>query len=232
MSPRGPGWQVERVVGPAEELFAGSLDRLASLTQRTVRFLAPESPVLVLGSAQRADIVAPGVPTVRRRSGGGAVWLDARQQVWADVLLPAGDDLWTDDVGESFAWLGEAWCSALVGLGVPSASLGVHRGALQTSRWSPLLCFAGVGPGEVLLGTRKVVGMSQRRTRAGALFQCGALLEWSFDPMLFSVAHWPGVPDAQVLEAGVGLRSILGPSATAAAVEEALIGALVAAFGT
>ena len=229
MSPTGPGWQVERVVGPADELFRSSVELLSALTHRTVRFLVPETPVLVLGSAQRADIVSPGVPTVRRRSGGGAVWLDARQQVWADVLLPDGDHLWTDDVGESFAWLGEVWCSALVGLGVPSASLGVHRGALQTSRWSPLLCFAGVGPGEVLIGTRKVVGMSQRRTRAGALFQCGALLEWSFDPMLFSAAHWPGVPDAQVLEAGVGLRSILGPAVDPGQVEEALIGALVAA---
>ena len=229
MSPSGPGWRVERVIGSAEELFASSLERLASLQHRTVRFLVPESPVLVLGSAQRADIVAPGVPTVRRRSGGGAVWLDARQQVWADVLLPADDDLWTDDVGRSFDWLGEVWSAALMSLGVPGASLGVHRGALMVSRWSPLLCFAGVGPGEVLLGTRKVVGMSQRRSRSGAMFQCGALLDWSFDPMVFSAVHWPGVPDGPVLEAGVGLRSILGPSLTAVQVEEALVGALVAA---
>ena len=38
--------------------------------------------------------------------------------------------------------------------------------------WCPLVCFAGVGPGEVLAGGRKLVGISQRRTRAGARFQC------------------------------------------------------------
>jgi lipoate-protein ligase A len=40
------------------------------------------------------------------------------------------------------------------------------------TRWSPLVCFAGLGPGEVSAGGRKLVGISQRRTRAAARFQC------------------------------------------------------------
>ena len=40
------------------------------------------------------------------------------------------------------------------------------------------MCFAGLGPGEVLVDGRKVVGISQRRDRFGARFQCTALLAW------------------------------------------------------
>jgi lipoate-protein ligase A len=40
------------------------------------------------------------------------------------------------------------------------------------------VCFAGLGSGEVSAGGRKVVGLSQRRSRAGSLFLCAALLRW------------------------------------------------------
>lgn len=223
------GWSVERVSGPAEGLFRSSVDLLPHIEQPTARILVPDAPLLVLGSAQRADVVGPGVVWTKRRSGGGAVWLDPAQQVWVDVLLPRCDDKWTDDVRESFTWLGQAWSAALAALGVPAASTTIHRGPPVTTRWSSLLCFAGRGPGEVLIGHRKVIGVAQRRTRHGALFQCGALLDWQFDPMVFAVSHWPGVPDGEVMETGVGLRSVVGRALMAADVERALTDALVAA---
>ena len=65
---------------------------------------------------------------------------------------------------------------ALAACGVGAAT--VHHGPLMRSEWSGLLCFAGLGPGEVTVGGRKVVGMSQRRTRAAARFQCVVLAEW------------------------------------------------------
>jgi lipoate-protein ligase A len=40
------------------------------------------------------------------------------------------------------------------------------------------VCFAGSGPGEVLINGRKIVGVSQRRTKAAALFQTAALIQW------------------------------------------------------
>ena len=46
------------------------------------------------------------------------------------------------------------------------------------------MCFGGLGPGEVTVGGRKVVGISQRRTRAGAVFQCAALVTWDPTPLL------------------------------------------------
>ena len=96
--------------------------------------------------------------------------------VWVDVLVPAGDPLWEHDVGRAFAWLGRAWVAALAGAGVAGAE--AHEGPLVTSEWSGIVCFAGLGPGEVTVGGQKVVGMCQRRARAGALFQCAALLDW------------------------------------------------------
>jgi len=147
----------------------------------------PDRPALVLGSAQREEVVdvraceQAGVEVVRRRSGGGAVLVVPDQLLWVDVLVPAGDPLWSIDVGRAFHWLGDAWAAALAGLGV---AVTVHRGPLQRTPWSPLVCFAGLGPGEVCLrgpaigATPKVVGISQRRTRTSARFQCAALLRW------------------------------------------------------
>jgi len=59
-----------------------------------------------------------------------------------------------------------------------------HDGPMVCTPWCRQVCFAGIGPGEVTIDGHKVVGMSQRRTRAGALFQCAALLEWDPDEMV------------------------------------------------
>lgn len=150
--------------------------------EREVTFREVEHPALVLGSTQaasdvdRAACLARGVRIVRRGSGGGAVLLEPGRVVWADVALPAGDPLWDADVGRAFLWLGRAWAEALVDLGLRDPA--VHEGRPVTTEWSRRVCFAGVGPGEVTVAGRKVVGMAQRRTRAGALFQCAALLAW------------------------------------------------------
>lgn len=95
--------------------------------------------------------------------------------LWVDVLLPAGDPLWEDDVGRSFHWLGQAWVDALAAVGVKASW---HDGPMVCTPWCRQVCFAGIGPGEVTIDGRKVVGFAQRRTRAGALFQCAALLKW------------------------------------------------------
>ena len=139
----------------------------------------------VLGSTparleRRSDAAAPwrqaGVELVRRRSGGGAVLLVPGEVVWVDVVVPAGDPLWDDDVGRAAHWLGAAWARALGGVRRPGAT--VHRGPMVRTPWSSLVCFAGLGPGEVQLGGRKVVGISQRRTRGWARFQCAVYLRW------------------------------------------------------
>lgn len=175
----GGGWTVERRPGGAGALHALPLPDPVT---RTVWVCEPTAPALVLGSAQpeahvdREACRRAGVEVVRRRSGGGAVLVAPGAQLWLDVLLPAGDELWSDDVGRAFHWVGEVWAAALADVGIAGA---VHRGPLRAGPWSSHICFAGVGPGEVLDGAgRKVVGLSQRRTRAGARFQGTALARW------------------------------------------------------
>jgi lipoate-protein ligase A len=173
------------------------------------------SPALVLGSTQPA-VVERGVPIVRRRSGGGAVLVGPGEALWVDVLLPADDPLWEADVGRSFHWLGQVWVDALTQVGIDASW---HDGPMICTPWCRQVCFAGIGPGEVTVDGRKVVGLAQRRTRAGALFQCAALLKW--DP-----AEMARLLDLGT-EAAAGIRNVADAlPVDAAALEEALLSAL------
>jgi hypothetical protein len=102
--------------------------------------------------------------------------------VWVDLVIPAGDPLWHPDVGRAAWWVGTTWASALEAAGAGRAD--VWRGGMRPSRWSRRVCFAGFGPGEVGIDGKKVVGISQRRTRTGALFQTVALVRWDPDNLL------------------------------------------------
>lgn len=150
-----------------------------SYSQRELLVCPIEKPTLVLGSgqdqavAQRAEEL--GLEVAKRRSGGAAVLLRAEDVFWVDILLPQKDPLWLDDVGRATWWLGQVWAQALKDLGVEAE---MHQGPLQDTEWSSKVCFAGLGPGELTVGGRKVVGVSQRRTRKGARFQCAVLLAW------------------------------------------------------
>jgi lipoate-protein ligase A len=140
-------------------------------------------PALVIGSTQSEDVVDDhacrrgGVDVVRRRSGGGAVLLVPGEVTWIDVILPAGAPGWSSDVHAPMVWLGrllgEAVDAGLSGHEPPSRlDVQVHEGKMLTTPWSSLVCFDGVGSGEVLLDGEKLVGISQRRTRFAARLQC------------------------------------------------------------
>ena len=188
-------------------------------------------PALVLGSTQpesvvdRATAAAAGIDVVRRRSGGGAVWVAPGDPIWVDVLVPRDDPLWRDDVGASFVPIGRAWQRALAAVGVGDTS--VHEGPLVRTAWSDLVCFAGVGPGEVLdrptiEGAAKVVGMSQRRTRHTARFQCAVPRRWDPAPLAAALLV-PSPPAATRSPRSVGAS---GRTSTPEAWWRALVGAL------
>lgn len=229
--PGGPAadgpWLIERLVGSAEGLHRLGLPDPA---RRRLRWCRAEGPALVLGSAEpeghvdRAAAAALGLPVVRRRSGGSSVVVGPGRVGWLDVVVPAGDALWSDDVGVAPLWLGRAWATALGVLGAPG--LVVHAGPMQRSVWSGYVCFAGTGPGEVGGPAGKVVGISQRRTRAAALFQCGVLLHWDPAEAVAALAVDRVAAAADLAGTAGGLDAVLGrpvePGELEAAFEHAL----------
>jgi lipoate-protein ligase A len=174
-------WQVEHHRGDAASFHARPVpDDVGP----SVWVFDVAAPALVLGSSQPDDHVDldrardAGIEVVRRRSGGGAVLLIPDEVVWMDVIVPVTSPLWDSDVVRSAFWLGDVWADALATVVPGSAPMRVHRGPVVPSEWSRHVCFAGIGPGEVLDGRAKLVGVSQRRTRLHARFQCALHRRW------------------------------------------------------
>jgi lipoate-protein ligase A len=197
-------WFFERSHGEAGAFHAREPHPGRSATIHTV-----DRPTLALGSAQRvADVdarvaAALGVDVVQRRSGGGAVLLLPGEFVWLDLVIPVDDPLWLADVGLAMVWVGVMWQRALADLGVDGS---VHRGGLVADDWSRQVCWTGVGTGEVMaagslaagsLTRRKLVGISQRRTRSYARFQSMCHLRWQ--PELVAALVSPPRPTASSL---------------------------------
>jgi lipoate-protein ligase A len=171
----------------------------------------PTRRAVVLGSTQRPSVVdtvaaeAAGLDVVRRRSGGGAVLVTPDDPVWIDVWVPVDDPLWSADVTGAFAWLGSTWAGALDRLGLPGSDV-QGAGPGTCTRWSSLVCFGGVGAGEVTVAGRKVVGLAQRRNRSGAWFHGACVLRWDPTLLLEVLDLSPG--ERAAATAGLGAAAI------------------------
>ena len=178
------GWQVEERVGDAATLHGRWPSVAADPGRRTVAVCRVTETSVVLGSTQsdlvvdRARTETAGIAVVRRSSGGGAVLVTPDDPVWVDIWIPAGDPLWDRSVDRAFDWLGRAWVAALGRVGL-TGTAAHQQGFVACTPWSSLVCFGGVGTGEVVTADgRKVVGLAQRRNRAGAWFQCACVVRW------------------------------------------------------
>jgi len=230
-----PCWVLERWRGSAAVLHARPMP---SDGLRRLSVMEITRPAMVLGSAQRDDVLDPtrahalGIDVVRRHSGGGAVWLDPGNSVWLDVFVPRDDVLWSADIGRAFRWLGEAVAASLRGFGVAAR---VHPGGFSNSGVGQMVCFASRGSGEVLVGDRKLVGISQRRTRFGSRFQLMWYSLWNpvpwmglFDRGIWDKGPWSQV-ESDVLTSGIGLQEIHGPRAAVSQVVDEVIAGLLRA---
>lgn len=181
---------------------------------------------LVLGSSQDASTVdlarcaERGVEVARRRTGGGAVLVSVDDLVWFDLIIGRDDPLWTDDVGRAFEWVGVACAATLQEFGVETE---MHTGRHLTTVHSPSICFAGLGAGELTTDGRKLVGISQRRTRTHARFQVAVLRRWSGPEHADLLA----IQDAERTQLGIELDALatgidVEPSAMIDAIHRAL----------
>ena len=107
---------------------------MTSCRRRPLAVVAGDRPTgSVLGSTQPASVVDEAVHRRRPASSwSGAAAAGERcsssrvEFLWVDVIVPAGDPLWDDDVGRAACWLGDAWAAALAACGVAGAE--AHRG--------------------------------------------------------------------------------------------------------
>jgi lipoate-protein ligase A len=169
-------WRLERLQGSVEQLHRA----WSGGDELVVRCCEPSNRALVLGSSQSVPeglhdrLLERGYAMVRRRSGGGSVLVVPGELVWVDIWVPTQNRLSISDVRAAAAWAGELWMRVLSRLGLEELSL--HEGPIVSPEMASLACFAGIGPGEVSWGGKKVVGISQRRSRQGALFHTALVL--------------------------------------------------------
>ena len=174
-------------LGAAEAIQAAN-DLLAAVgDDPVVAWWHVETPALVVGRGDRRHhSVIPEVPVVRRASGGGPV-LWGPHLVAFDVVLPRTHPLHTRDITAAYEWLGSAIAQGLVDVGLPARAVPPDEAhALNDPELAAASCFAGISPWEVLVGDRKVGGLSQIRRRTGLVLQVGVLARPE-DPPLWSV---------------------------------------------
>lgn len=206
-----------------DPLIASLLDDRADLV---VRLCSPTDSALVLGSRQTDQLVditaldARGIGLVRRRSGGGAVLIVPDDVVWIEFVARPGS-WFPDDVRGSMVAAGRLWLAALGDAGLGSdAGIELHDGGMRHAPWSDLVCFAGLGPGELHRAGHKLVGLSQRRTRHGVRISAAMHRRdlVAATAALLAPPVPPEVPPRALTMTDVGLADI---------VDEAVIDALV-----
>jgi lipoate---protein ligase len=163
--------------------------------QIAVRWYTAATPAIVVGLGLRHRLPAivdlercraASLDVLERRAGGGAVLLDEHMLCGA-ICVPLPHPLVTDDLTESYRWLGERVATRLQALGEPfarrvevpeaRADIATLRAAAEpVSKLLLATCYGALSPHEVVLGNgRKVVGFAQVRRRHAALFQLGIL---------------------------------------------------------
>lgn len=193
-------WLVEHHSGRA-----GDLHSLDLAGRRAIHVMVPSVPAIVLGSTQDVSVIdsekagSAGIDVCQRRSGGGVVFVHPSYSTWVDVFIPRDDPLWIDDVSLSSNWLGRAWVDVLATGGLVGAH--VYDGPMHRGDIGAVVCFASSAPGEVFVDDMKVVGISQRRGRDGARFQCIVYRNWSpemWSEILVGTASAKSIEDLKV----------------------------------
>lgn len=222
-----------RQVRPPECTATEALARSADLLGRgecpaiVVHSVAPAA--ITVGRAQLAEVdtaaaAREGLEVVARPSGGGPVLWDD-DLIAIDVILPAGHPLLPADVVAAYRWVSEAVVAALGHLGVEGARAVPPDEARAWPRGEASgLCFGGLSPWEVVVGDRKVLGLSQVRRKAGGIVQIGVPMRLDAARLARAVGAPAGAADD--LAARTAGIADLAPGVTREQATDALVTAL------
>ncbi len=184
---------------------------------------------ITCGRAQMKDVdadavVASGLKLVARGSGGGPVLWDD-DLIAIDVILPDGDPRLPTDVVAAYQWVGEAVVTALGTMGITGArAVPPDEARAWPTGEASGLCFGGLSPWEVVVGHRKILGLSQVRKQAGAIIQVGVPMRLDAERLAAAVGAPVGAAgDLKARTAGI---AELNPSVTRDDACDALVAAL------
>jgi lipoate-protein ligase A len=147
------------------------VDRLRTRPEPAMAAPAIHGELIVLGGHEpvalldERAIAERGAVVRRRRGGGGAVHLEPGA-CWVEMWLPAGTIDEQHDLRATAHQVGGWWREALRSCGVVAE---VHRDEMIAAEQGAIACFAGLGPGELTVAGRKLVGVSQWRSKDGVL---------------------------------------------------------------
>lgn len=190
-----------------------------------VRVQPGRSALVVPGRAQHRWQADCSLPVRRRSSGGGAV-LSGPWLLRALVVLPRSHVLAQHGLVAAARWYGDVHCRWLRGQGIVDAAL--HAGP-TVDHWA---CFAGRGPGEVVIGERKIVGIAQTWKLERVLLSAATLISPPPWNLLCRAMRQPA-DDAAVLAArATSAQDCLGQPIDPQAWARSLGSALDAGLGT
>lgn len=148
------------------------------VTEPRVRLWTYRGPGVVFGCSQRALHARTGLANraVVRGSGGGAV-LTGPWMLSASIVLPPDHPLLSAGPIGSYRWLGILHAGLLRDMGIAATALPPDQARRQPGDaalgWA---CYGGLSPWEVVVASRKIVGLAQLRRRTGVLLTSGTLI--------------------------------------------------------
>lgn len=142
---------------------------LREITKPVLRIYEWDRQALSIGYFQSHRIVPSDREFIRRYTGGGLV--DHAADFTYTVVLPRGNSVLELSTSESYRQIHEAVVKTLVHIGLDAVLAPCCDPEEKDS------CFQRAVKYDVVLGTVKVAGAAQRRTREGMLQQGSVLLE-------------------------------------------------------
>ena len=177
----------------------------------TIWIIEPKDTCLVLGKSQRGRaflnlsyLEEQNINLTVRQSGGGAVLVSPEDMLWVDIFIPQRSKFWIPDIAKASIGIGKIWHDALKRLDLECS---LFDQKFSRSEASDLICFISRAAGELFVGNRKILGISQRRSKFGTRFQCALIINWKPEQMIAAYRSCP-IPDLDKLisTAGIGIR--------------------------